>query len=69
MTAGLTAAALALLAACGSSEYIISTKDGTLITARGKPELDDKTQTYTYEDDEGRTTTIPAADVKQVMQR
>ena len=58
-----------LLAGCASSEYIISTTSGVMITTRGKPSLDEKTGIYTYKDDEGRKATIKKDDVKQVMER
>ena len=60
---------MAFLAACSSPEYIISTNDGTMIPARGKPKLDEKTGMYTYKDDEGRAVTIKKDDVKQIMER
>ena len=37
------AVSMAFLAGCSSTEYIISTTDGTMITASGKPQLDTKT--------------------------
>ena len=58
-----------LLAACASSEYIISTTNGTMITTTGKPKLDEKTGMYTYEDEKGRDATIKKEDVKQIMER
>lgn len=58
-----------LLAACSSTEYLISKKDGTLIEAYGKPKLDDKTGVVTYEDKEGRKATINKADVGQIIER
>lgn len=61
--------ALALATACSSSEYIISTNDGTLITTHGKPKLDEKTGMYSYEDSEGRSASISKDKVKQVMER
>ncbi len=58
-----------LLAACGSTQYIISTKEGRMIPADGKPDLDEKTGMYTYKDSEGRKTTILKTDVVQIMER
>ena len=58
-----------LLAACASPEYIISTTGGTMITAEGKPKLDEKTGMYTYKDSEGRSASIKKDDVKQIMER
>jgi len=61
--------ATGLLAACGSTQYIMSTKEGRLIVSDGKPDLDEKTGTYTYRDAEGKKTTIQKADVVQIMVR
>ncbi|MCC7488484.1 MAG: YgdI/YgdR family lipoprotein [Gammaproteobacteria bacterium] len=61
--------AVALATACASSEYIISTNDGTMITTHGKPKLDEKTGMYSYEDAEGRKATITKDNVKQIMER
>lgn len=64
----MVSAAFALVAAC-TSEYIMSTNDGMMITARGKPKLDEKTGMYTYKDTEGRKASIKKEDVKQIMER
>lgn len=64
---GLSAALL--LAACGSSQYIIGTKTGNLIVTNGKPSLDEKSGTYIYEDAEGRKGTIGKDEVTQILQR
>jgi major membrane immunogen (membrane-anchored lipoprotein) len=58
-----------LLAACGSTQYIMSTKEGRLIVSDGKPQFDEKTGNYTYKDSEGRKATIQKADIVQVMER
>jgi len=58
-----------LLAACGSTQYVMSTKEGRLIVSDGRPELDEKTGTYIYRDSEGRKATIPKADIVQIMER
>lgn len=65
----LVTAAFAFVAACSSTEYIISTTEGMMITASGKPKLDEKTGMYTYKDSEGRAATIKKDDVKQIMER
>ena len=62
------ACAFGLLAAC-SSEYIISTNAGVMITTDGKPKLDEKTGMYSYRDSEGRKATIKKEEVKQIMER
>lgn len=65
----LLAASLLTVGACGSTEYIISTTQGNLITTHGKPKLDEKSGMYTYKDEEGRKATINKSDVKQIMER
>lgn len=69
MQAPAIAMSMMLLVACSSSEYIISTNDGTMITTKGKPQLDEKTGMYTYKDAEGRTASVKREDVKQIMER
>src|SRR5262245_39870267 len=62
--------ALALAcAACSSTQYIVSTKSGQLITAYGKPELDTKSGMYTYKDAEGKKVQISKDEVGQIMER
>ncbi|WP_421253182.1 YgdI/YgdR family lipoprotein [Aeromonas jandaei] len=56
------------LAAC-SSQYIMSTKDGKMITTDSKPKLDESTGMYRYYDTEGREVMIKKDDVTQIMER
>ncbi|MFC3913949.1 YgdI/YgdR family lipoprotein [Pseudaeromonas sharmana] len=56
------------LAAC-SSQYIISTKDGRMLTTESKPKLDDSTGMYIYDDADGRETMIKKEDVVQILER
>ena len=56
------------LTAC-SSEYIIATTDGQLITTDGKPKLDKETDMYRFEDSEGRQQEIQKVSVKQILER
>ena len=62
-------AALALLSACGSTQYIMSTKEGRLLISDGKPTLDEKSGTYSYKDAEGRKASVPKADIVQILER
>lgn len=63
-------AAFALLALAGcSSEYIITTTDGQMLTTSDKPELDEDTGMIEFEDSEGRKQQIPQAQVKQMLER
>ena len=56
------------LVAC-SSHYIMSTKDGKMITTDSKPKLDESTGMYRYYDAEGREVMIKQDDVTQIMER
>jgi uncharacterized protein YcfL len=56
------------LVAC-SSQYIMSTKDGKMITTESKPKLDESTGMYRYFDHEGREVMIKKDDVTQIMER
>ena len=56
------------LVAC-SSQYIMSTKDGKMITTDSKPKLDESTGMYRYYDTEGREVMIKQDDVTQVLER
>ena len=56
------------LVAC-SSQYIMSTKDGKMITTDSKPKLDESTGMYRYYDTEGREVMIKKDDVTQIMER
>ncbi|MBA2082959.1 YgdI/YgdR family lipoprotein [Aeromonas veronii] len=56
------------LVAC-SSQYIMSTKDGKMITTESKPKLDESTGMYRYYDHEGREVMIKKDDVTQIMER
>jgi len=64
-----TAAAAALVLAACSSQYVMSTKEGRLITTDGKPRLDDRTGFYTYTDSEGKQGQIRKEDVVQILER
>ncbi|WP_366941641.1 MULTISPECIES: YgdI/YgdR family lipoprotein [Shewanella] len=56
------------LVAC-SSQYIMSTKDGKMITTDSKPKLDKDTGMYIYHDEEGREVMIKQDDVTQIIER
>ncbi|MCS3461800.1 YgdI/YgdR family lipoprotein [Aeromonas rivuli] len=52
-----------------SSQYIMSTRDGKLITTDSRPKLDESTGMYRYYDEEGREMLIRKDDVTQIMER
>ena len=57
------------LAGCSSTEYLISTKQGQVLTAQGKPEIDSKSGMYVYQDSEGRKAAIHKDNVLTVIER
>ncbi|GAA5213464.1 YgdI/YgdR family lipoprotein [Corallincola platygyrae] len=57
------------LVACSSTQYIMSTSDGQLVTAYGKPILDEETGMYKYEDEDGREMYLEKDKVVQIMER
>lgn len=59
---------LLMLAGC-STEYIIATTDGKMITTSEKPELDEETNMLHYQDEEGRDQQIQQTEVKQMIER
>lgn len=59
---------LAALSGC-SSEYIITTTDGQMLTSDGKPELDKDTGMLEFTDSEGRKQQIPQSNVRQMLER
>jgi len=63
------AAVVVACTACSSTEYIISTKEGRMLSAHGKPKYDEATGFYTYEDSEGRKATIRKDDVVEFLER
>ena len=65
----LTAVVALATGACSSTQYIISTKDGRMLQAYGKPKLDEPTGMYIYEDAAGKKTTVLKSDVVQILER
>ncbi|MDP2242985.1 YgdI/YgdR family lipoprotein [Pseudomonas sp.] len=63
-------AALCSLALAGcSSEYIITTTDGQMLTSDGKPQVDKDTGMLEFTDSEGRKQQVPQSSVKQMLER
>lgn len=61
--------ACGLLSACGSTEYLITKNDGTVIQAYGKPKVDEKSGMVSYRDSEGRSMQMQREDVNQIIER
>jgi uncharacterized protein YceK len=60
---------IGLMSGCSTTQYIISTTDGTMIQASGKPKLDSTTGMYEYRDGDGKATFIQKDQVKQILER
>ncbi|HHF3032536.1 YgdI/YgdR family lipoprotein [Vibrio diabolicus] len=58
-----------LLAACGSSQYLMSTNEGKIITSYGKPDLNKETGMYEYEDMDGKEMSISKDQIVQIIER
>ncbi|MCX9154730.1 YgdI/YgdR family lipoprotein [Niveibacterium sp. 24ML] len=57
------------LAACGGSQYILSTKEGRMLVSDGKPQLDEKSGMYKLRDADGKATMVNKDDIVQIMER
>ncbi|MFH4674838.1 YgdI/YgdR family lipoprotein [Vibrio alginolyticus] len=62
-------ATVLLLAACGSSQYLMSTNEGKIITSYGKPDLNEETGMYEYEDMDGKEISISKEQIVQIVER
>ncbi|MCX2194586.1 YgdI/YgdR family lipoprotein [Pantoea agglomerans] len=56
------------LSAC-SSNYVISTNDGHMITTHGKPAKDKETGMISYKDTDGNMHQLQQHDVKEIVQK
>ncbi|KIC88234.1 hypothetical protein RN49_04130 [Pantoea agglomerans] len=56
------------LSAC-SSNYVISTNDGHMITTHGKPARDKETGMISYKDTDGNMHQLQQHDVKEIVQK
>ncbi|RYJ18187.1 YgdI/YgdR family lipoprotein [Rahnella variigena] len=66
----MTGAALLVFTLAGcASDYVISTKDGSMILTDGKPKLDKSTGLLSYTDEQGNERQINNDNVSQVMKR
>ncbi|HHF2964675.1 TPA: YgdI/YgdR family lipoprotein [Vibrio alginolyticus] len=62
-------ATVLLLSACGSSQYLMSTNEGKMITSYGKPDLNEETGMYEYEDMDGKEMSISKEQIVQIVER
>lgn len=66
---GVIALCCSLMTACGSTEYLITTRDGNVIQAHGKPKIDEKSGMVSYKDQEGRSAQIQRDEIRQIIER
>lgn len=64
----LVASATLCISAC-SSNYVISTDDGHMITTHGKPVKDKDTGLISYKDADGNTHQLHQQDVKEIVEK
>lgn len=57
-----------MLTGC-AGQYVISTKDGHMITTNGKPEIDKSTGLISYKDLDGSQHQIHQDDVKEMVEK
>ncbi|WP_394244881.1 YgdI/YgdR family lipoprotein [Vibrio astriarenae] len=57
------------ITACGTTQYLMSTNDGQIITSYGEPELNEETGMYEYEDVDGKEMSIAQEEVVQIIER
>ena len=65
----ISAVGLAFAVSGCSSDYVMSTKDGSMILTDGKPEVDDDTGLVSYRDREGNQMQINRDEVSQIIER
>lgn len=56
------------VSAC-SSDYVISTNDGHMITTHGKPVKDKDTSLISYKDTDGSVHQVHQGDVKEIVEK
>ncbi len=61
--------AFSMIAAGCSSDYVISTNDGHMMTTHGKPEKDKSTGLISYKDTDGNVHQIHRSDVKEIVEK
>lgn len=60
---------LAVLVSGCSSDYVMATKDGTMIMTDGKPQIDKETGLVKYTDDSGHEKQINGDEVSSIVER
>ncbi|NDV20162.1 YgdI/YgdR family lipoprotein [Pseudodesulfovibrio sp. JC047] len=57
------------LTACFSKQYMITTTAGETYTANGSPEYDVQTDTYKFEDDDGKKVILNQEDIQVIKEK
>lgn len=60
---------LIALTACGSRHYSIIMNDGKEYVATEKPDYNSRSETYNFEDLDGRKVTVKREDIKVIQER
>jgi hypothetical protein len=61
--------AVAALAGCGGSDYILSTSSGAMLESSSKPYLDERTGMYEYRTKDGKDAWIRKEQVVEILER
>lgn len=64
----ITACTILGLTGC-SSDYVISTNDGHMMTAHGKPHKDKDTGLVAYKDNDGTIHQVHQSDIKEIVEK
>jgi len=57
------------LTACGSKSYNVTTRSGDTFTAIGSPKYDVQTETYKFQDEEGKEVILNQEDIKVIKEK
>lgn len=57
------------MTACGSKSYQITTRSGESYTAKGSPEYDVQTETYKFENEEGKEVILNQEDIEVIKEK
>lgn len=67
-TIGAITLAMALMVS-GCSHYVMTTKDGRVLMAQGKPKTDEKTGLIEYTDSDGKKVQINGDEISSIIKR
>lgn len=65
----LAALLVMVLAGCGAKSYQFTTKSGQIYTSAGEPEYDVQSETYKFENEEGREVILNQEDIEVIQEK